>query len=194
MIRASVFIALCLAVTAAISQSSPATRETASLPPLSTTDAQKYIAAQFGRAYTLLSQFPILVADFDGDNAEDIALVATAKDAMLDQAEYHYAVIDPYNSFFGFGDPRVTSRFIVEEGDPRLVLIVQGWRLKTPKAKYAVINLPFEKITVSRVLANKRKKRVVPCLELLDRTGLSADLFWSGKQWKWLDKSLDMDY
>lgn len=156
--------------------------------------AKLLVAAQFGPAYTLVPGFPPITADLDGDAAEDLVLVGTAKDPLVDEMGFGYKTIDPYNTYFGFGDPRVTMQFVAQEGEPRYLLIVHSWRLAQPKAKFVVINLPFEKIALTRALVGKKKKaKVIPAISLEDRTGMSSDLYWAGKQWKWMDKTLSIE-
>lgn len=153
-------------------------------------EAQTYVTAQFGGTFKVLPGFPLLAGDLDGDTSEDLVIVATAKDPLLDESDYHYKTIDPYNSFFGFGDPQVTMRFVSQEGEPRFVLIVHGWKEATPKAKFVVINLPFEKLELARV---RVKKKTLPALGMEDRTGQNSDIYWTGKQWKWADTSLKLE-
>lgn len=125
-----------------------------------------------------------MVGDLDADGAEDAIFVATAKNPLLDEAEFHYRTIDPYNTFYGFGDPRVTMQFTSQEGQPRYILVVHNWRAATPKAKFVIINLPFEKLAVARIAV---KKKVVPCIAVEDRTGAVSSVYWNGKQYKWVD-------
>ncbi len=157
---------------------------------MSPMEAQTYVTAQFGGAFRVLPGFPALAGDLDGDPAEDLVLVATAKNPLLDESDYHYRTIDPYNAFFGFGDPEVTMRFVSQEGEPRFVLIVHGWKEAAPKAKFVVINLPFEKLELARV---RVKKKTMPAIGMEDRTGQNSDIYWTGKQWKWADTSLKVE-
>jgi hypothetical protein len=167
----------------------PAPAQSTARPQVMTpAEAQTYVTEQFGPAYRLLPGFPLLVGDLDGDSLEDIALVATAKDPLLDETQYHYKTIDPYNEFFGFGDPQVTMRFTVQDDQPRFLLIVQGWKEATPKAKFVAINLPFEKIQIARV---RVKKKTLPSIGIEDSTGATSDIYWTGKQWKWADSSMN---
>jgi hypothetical protein len=151
-------------------------------------DPKGYLQEQFGPMLAYLPQYPPIVGDFDSDGAEDLVLVVTGKDPLIDQQQFNYKAIDPYNAFFGWSDPKDTIQFAASEAEPRFVVIVQNWRAATPKAKWVVINLSFDKLSSSRYLSKKNK--VVPAIELEDRTGLTSDLFWNGKQWKWADKSL----
>lgn len=169
-------LTLCLAAASALSQSAPS-----SSAPI---DAQQYVAAQFGPAFTLLAKPGTMVGDLDADGAEDAIFVATAKNPLLDEAEFHYRTIDPYNTFYGFGDPRVTMQFTSQEGQPRYILVVHNWRAATPKAKFVIINLPFEKLALARIAV---KKKVVPCIAVEDRTGAVSSVYWNGKQYKWVD-------
>lgn len=154
-------------------------------------DPKAYLLAQFGPSLTYLEKFPAIAADFDLDGTEDLALVVTGKDPLLDEQQYHYKTIDPYNGFFGWSDPRDTLQFATAEAEPRFLAIVHDWKSATPKAKFVVINLVFEKMYYARYVS--KKKKVLPCIEVEDRTGLTSDIFWNGKQWKWVDKSLKVE-
>ncbi len=192
-LRSITLTAFCLLVTVAFAQDQQ--RQGAPALParsqvMTPAEAQTYVTTQFGGAFKLLPGFPPLAGDLDGDTSEDLVLVATAKDPLLDETQYHYKTIDPYNSFFGFGDPQVTMRFVSQEGEPRFVLIVHGWKEATPKAKFVVINLPFEKLELARV---RVKKKTLPALGVVDRTGQNSDIYWTGRQWKWADSSLKLE-
>lgn len=194
-VRLTIPALLCLTLTGASAQESKSqTQDAATLPArsqvMSQAEAQTYVTAQFGPAYKVLPGFPPVAGDLDGDNAEDLVLVATAKDPLLDEAQYHYRTIDPYNTFFGFGDPQVTMRFVAQEGEPRFVLIVHGWKDATAKAKFVVINLAFEKLELARV---RVKKKTLPAIGMEDRTGQNSDIYWTGKMWKWADSSLKVE-
>lgn len=154
-------------------------------------NAPQITAQQFGPAFTLVSTYSAIAADLDGDGTEDLVLVATAKDTLTDQLEFHYKVIDPYNSYFGFGDANITAQFSANDaGLPRVLLVLHDWRATAPKVKFVILNLPFEQLSLGRLL---RKKKVFPSITLSDHSGLTSDLYWAGKQWKWADRSVAME-
>lgn len=189
-------LALCSPLFAGDKQKDAATKAAlTAVPPTGTgngpADPKAYVLAQFGPALTYLPKFPPIVADLDQDGTDDLVLVVTGKNPLLDEAEYHYKTIDPYNAFFGWSDTKDTMQFIGSEAEPRFLAVVQNWKSETPKAKFVIINLVFEKIYFSRY-ANKKKK-VVPCIEIEDRTQLTSDVFWDGKKWKWADRSLKVE-
>lgn len=193
---------VCLAAMCALAQQPAAVSPAAGAPaaaassesPVPVEDARKIVAAQFGPGFTLKSEFAALRADLDADGAEDLVLVGMAKDPLVDEIGFGYKTIDPYNTYFGFGDPKVTMQFVAQEAEPRYLLIVHSWQAAQPKAKFVVINLPFEKISMARVVTGKgKKKTVIPAISLEDRTGMTSDLYWNGKQWKWMDKSLSIE-
>src|SRR5579862_3757594 len=66
-----------------------------------------FVRQQFGADFTLLPEIPPVYGDLDGDGVEDVVIAARCKNAMLDQAEHNYTVMDPYYDFFGYGDPKV---------------------------------------------------------------------------------------
>src|SRR5512143_1788088 len=113
---------------------------------------KEFVSLQFGTDFVLLDKFPMFAADLDGDGAEDAVFVATRKDnPLLDEEKFHYKVIDPYDEYFGWGDPRVTTSFNAHDPEQaKYILIVHDWHAATPKSKLVVLNLPFEKLDIGR--------------------------------------------
>ncbi len=154
-------------------------------------DPKAYLAAQFGPSLTYLAKYPAITADLDQDGTEDLVLVVTGKNPLPDEAQYQLKTIDPYNAFFGWGKVDDTIQFIGSESEPRFLAIVHDWKAATPKAKFVAINFVFEKLYFAKYVNKKRK--VLPCIELQDRTGMTSDVFWDGKKWKWADRSLKVE-
>ncbi|HKW25786.1 MAG TPA: hypothetical protein VJN48_08380 [Terriglobales bacterium] len=159
--------------------------------------AQKIIHDQFGSGYKVLPEFAPLVADFDGDGVEDLAVAAKAVNPLLNAVEYHYTVIDPYHSFFGYGNPKVTMQFVID--DPRqeghVILIVHGagegaWHAAQPKSKFVVVNLPYNKLTLSHVMFHKKLVGAVAAEEP-DR--VTSVIYWDGKKYKYEPMGADAD-
>jgi hypothetical protein len=161
---------------------------------LSQADLQKIIAREFGPGFSLLQGFPALQADLDGDGKQDLIIIGTTDDPMLDQAQFHYKVADPYNTFFGFGDPAVTSRFQADTGVRRMLLVMHDWqepdgnpqslpksRRLEWKAKFVLVNVPFQTVEIGRVLINKK---VVTAIKAQEPDGKSY-VYWAGKKYKW---------
>ena len=112
----------------------------------------EYIHKEFGDNCSLLAGPPQFVGDLDGDGVDDLVVAARCKNPMADQAEYGFRVIDPYNSFLGFGIVKITSTFAsdVPERKGVSLLIVHGvgpeaWRSAKQKPKFLLINLPFKR-------------------------------------------------
>ena len=148
-----------------------------------------FVHGQFGDQFTLLPEVPPVFGDLDGDGVQDVVIAARCKNPMLDQASYKYRVIDPYDEYFGFGDPRMTTTF--PEGDPSLrglvTLIIHGsgpeaWRSANPKAKYVIVNLPFRAISVRKLEVNKKKTIDALYVEEGGDTGISSALFYDVKR------------
>ena len=144
----------------------------------------KYLHPQAGPPWV---QF--LAADLDGDGVEDAIIVARCPSPFADAAGYDYKVIDPYFANYGYGNPRVTSSFSAAD-PPRqnLILIIEGsgkegWRAAKPKAKFAIINAPFDSLRLTRVPRNK--KQITTAIALVETEGLISNIFWDGKKWKW---------
>lgn len=156
--------------------------------PSRTSPDAAQIVQQFGPTFKPLPGFPVLTADLDGDGAEDAVVVATAENPLLDEAAFHYKVMDPYSSHFGIGDPRITRQFSAHEGPLRLVLIVHNWR--APKAKFVILNFPFDQISVTRTVL---KKKTVPAIRGEELGGSRSVIYWDGKKWKWQDEGVADD-
>jgi hypothetical protein len=158
----------------------------------------EFVQQQFGDQFTFLPEIGAAYGDLDGDGVEDIVIAARCKNPMLDQGDHNFSVIDPYNEFFGYGDPRMTTTF--SEGDPQqrglVVLVIDGagasaWRNKTPKAKYVIVNLPFKTMSVRRFKTRKRSVEAI-YVEEAGEMGTSSALFFDGKKFRYVPMGGDM--
>ena len=175
-------------VVVAVSAAAAAAAQQAPAPaaqPTPALDAQQLCAREFGAQFKLDPKFPPLTADLDADGQEDLVLVATAKNPLSGELDYHYRAIDPYDAYFGFGDPKVTVQFsATNAGASRYLLVVHNWR--APKAKFVILNLPFDSLSVGRVAMRiKGKKTTVNSIHAVELGGFGADVYWNGKKYKW---------
>lgn len=152
----------------------------------------EFIQKQFGENCSLVAGPPQFVADLDGDGVEDLLVVAKCKNPLADRDEYNFVVADPYDSFLGFGDVKVTSTFATDVPERRgiCVLIIEGtqeegWRAETPKAKYLLINLPFKSIAIKRLSLKKRTTLGVYMEEIGEGDSTSSVVFWDGKKYRY---------
>jgi hypothetical protein len=157
-----------------------------------------FVQKQFGNQFTILPEIEPVYGDLNGDGVEDIVIAARCKNALLDQAERNYTVMDPYYDFFGYGDPKVTTTFT--EPDPKrrglVVLIIQGagpdaWRSETPRAKFAIVNLPYKMLTVRKMKMGKKTIEAVYVEEAGD-TGASSAVFYDGKKFRYVPMGGEM--
>jgi hypothetical protein len=123
----------------------------------------EFVHKEFGDDCSVLGGPQQFVGDMDGDGIDDLVIAARCKNPIADQSEYGFRVVDPYDSFLGFGDIKVTSTFASDEPERKGVclLIVHGigadaWRSVKPKAKFVLINLPFQTLAVKRLALRKR--------------------------------------
>ena len=151
--------------------------------------ASNLVLQQFGTGFTPLKDFAPVIGDFDSDGISDIVIPARATNPLVNAVRFHYKVVDPYDTYFGFGDPKVTMEF--GANDPRdkgLVLLIihgageKGWHANEPKAKFVVINLPFTKVALSAV---KLRKKEVAAIAAEERDTVSSLIYWDGKKYKY---------
>ena len=148
-----------------------------------TSDLQSMIDVQFGTGFKIDSTFAPQTGDFDGDGEQDIAIVAIGGKPLGGESGYGYTVQDPYNGYFGWGNPKITSQFGSVDGGPaRRILVIHSWQKPTPKAKYVLINIPFEKWDITKKML---KKRLISILEIQESTGMGAILLFDGKKYRW---------
>ncbi len=174
----AVFLALILSLAALVLAQTPATVANGHSAPESNAMAQ-LVAHEFGPGFSLVQGFPVLKGDLEGKGGEDLVLVATSKEPLVDQAQFHYKVADPYDAFFGFGDPSVTSRFAADTTVPRMLLVIHDW--KAPKDKFVLINVPFQKLEIARALIKKKTLTVIKAEEPSEQ----SYVYWTGKKYKW---------
>jgi hypothetical protein len=131
---------------------------------------------------------PLLIGDLDGDGIEDAAIVVRGKDPLGGSAQFDYKVLDPMNSFFGWGNPKVTSTFSTNDPVHSFMVLVihgagkEGWRAEKPKAKFVLINLNFDRLTLSGATL---KKKPIAAVRVEESDGVSSLVFWDGKKYKY---------
>jgi hypothetical protein len=108
---------------------------------------------------------------------------------MIDQTQYDFTVLDPYYSFFGYGDPKITSSFISDDPATKgmVVLVIHGsgpeaWY--SPKEKFVLINLSFKKILLRKMKVRKKELMAIYTQETGGDQGVGA-IFWDGKKYKY---------
>ena len=151
----------------------------------------EFVQKQFGSTCSLIGIDP-LIADLDSDGIEDIVIPARCTNPMMDQVENAFVVVDPYNSFFGYGNPKVTTQFASEDPDRRgySLLLIHGagpdaWYSATPKAKFVIVNLPFKQVVVKKMAIKKKKAIMGIFTEETGGDQATSVIFWDGKRYKY---------
>jgi hypothetical protein len=160
----------------------------------------EYVHKEFGDNCSLLAGPPQFVGDLDGDGVDDLVIAARCKNPMADQAEYGFHVADPYNSFLGFGDVKVTSTFAsdVPERKGVSLLIVHGvgaeaWRSDKEKPKFLLINMPFKTLTVKKLALKKKTVLGIYMEEKGEGEATSSVIFWDGKKYRYQILGSDLE-
>ncbi len=170
------------------------------LPPLPPAPAKSpvpaitdaYVHKEFGEDCSLLPDTPQFVGDLDGDGIDDLIVAARCKNPMPDQADYGFRVLDPYDSFMGFGNVKITAGFISDDPDRKgiVLLIVHGvgaeaWRSSQPKPKFVLINLPFRTLAVKKLALRKRSVLGIYMEEFGVEEHTASVVFWDGKKYRY---------
>ena len=183
----------CLAVCVLVGL--PLMAQSAPSPAPALGDPAAYLAQQFGPSFKLDPSIPPMFGDLDGDGKEDVVLVGSSSTPMMSQAQFGFKVEDPYDAYFGTGDPRITTQFTLHfDGSSRCFLIVLDWRHPQAKSKmttkFVLINTPFEAV---RIVPLRFKKKDIHAIEVIDRSTLHSLLFWIGKRWVWSAQGMEGD-
>jgi len=149
-----------------------------------------FVQQQFGTNCTLIGMPPVK-GDLNGDGVEDLVIPARCTSPLMDQAENNYLVVDPYNTFFGYGNPKVTTAFVADDPMRRgfSLLVIHGsgaeaWHSANPKAKFMLVNVPFRDIRVRKLLFKKKVRQAI----YVDETGgnaMTSVVFWDGKKYRY---------
>jgi hypothetical protein len=152
----------------------------------------EFVHQQFGSTCSADSKFAPMTGDLNGDGIEDIVIIGRCKNALIDQDEKNYKVVDPMNSFYGYGNPKITST--MGQQDPRLkgisILIVHGagadaWRAATPGEKFVIINIDLKTAVLKKMKVNKKKSTMAVYIEEATGDEMTAAIFWDGKKYKY---------
>jgi hypothetical protein len=181
--RLAFWFVLSVFVAAPVFGQQPASPVAGTLP---TSIDDKFVHDHFGKEFTLMPEFPPMVADMNGDGIDDLVLAARTKSPMLDAGGFEYSVSDPYHSFYGFGDPKVTSAFTTDDPSRKsiVLLVIHGsgpeaWRAEKPKGKFVLINIPVQTVSVRRVKIGKKLLMAIGIEEYgADRT--TSAILWAG--------------
>jgi len=184
-----VFIALFLCLVAGQTQTAGKTPPPAPYPELTA-----LVQKQFGKTFTLPAGFPtpLITADFDGDGVEDVVIVTNSAEPIPDSMEFKYQVIDPYNAYFGMSDPSITTAFGTSDPKRNHLLVVifgagtEAWHASVPKAKFVIVNLPFDTISIGRMLIKKNKPPIF-VIKAHEAQVMDSTVYWDAKRkrWKW---------
>jgi hypothetical protein len=187
---------LLLAACVAAAQSPQTSQPAAPAAPATSIDVTQLAAIvkqQFGDTFNIPPKFssPFIAADFDSDGVEDVAIVADSKDPLPDSFAFKYEVADPYHAYFGFGNTKITSTFSIDPGHTHHLLVIFGsgkesWHAATPKAKFVLINVPFDTFEVGRMLISKKKPPIF-VIKALESQIIDSALWWETKKkrWRW---------
>jgi hypothetical protein len=148
-----------------------------------------FVEKQFGSTCKLVEGREPMLADMDGDGIEDLVLAARCTNPLADQTEHNFTVLDPYYTFYGYGNPKITSGFIHEDAATKglVVLVIHGQGPETwhaAKEKFVLINLSFKEISLKKTTLKKKKIMAIYTQED-DANQSVAAIFWDGKKYRY---------
>jgi hypothetical protein len=151
-----------------------------------------FIHQQFSQSCNLEPQWQPLTADLNGDGIEDLVAIARCKNPLIEQDENNYKVVDPMDSFYGYGNTKITTGMGQE--DPRLrgicVLVIHGagpdaWHSSTPQAKFVIINIAVKTFTLKKIKISKKRSTMGIYIEEATGDEMTSALFWDGKKYRY---------
>jgi hypothetical protein len=158
-----------------------------------------FVQKEFGSSCSLLPGPVPQIADLDGDGVADIVIAGHCTNPLIDQAQHSFEVIDPYYSYLGYSDPKITTQFATEEPEMRgiVLLIIHGagpdaWRAAAPKAKFVIVNLPYKQIMVKKLEFKKKVVMGIYAEESGENKTVSVT-FWDGKRYRYQPLGSAMD-
>jgi hypothetical protein len=134
---------------------------------------------------------PGLLGDLAGDGLEAAVFIVTGGMPLVGAGAFNYTVLDPYDGYWSFGDPKLNTHVTQTDPGPHYyVLIAHDWRGEKAKAKFVFINLPFKEISLTpTTLGAKRSqknKKIVAALATVESDGQTGAVFWDGKTYKFV--------
>lgn len=160
-------------------------------PSLSSPVDNDFVHQQFGDSCSLESPWAPVKGDLNGDGIEDIVMVARCKNPLIDQGEKNYQVVDPMDSFYGYGNPKITTA--LGQDDPHLkgicLLVIHGagadaWRSETPLSKFVIINLAVKSIAVKKMRVGRKRSAAI-YVEEATGDQMTAAIFWNGRKYRY---------
>jgi hypothetical protein len=149
-----------------------------------------FVEQQFGSNCKLIGM-PPLRGDLDGDGVEDVVIPAHCTSPLMDQAQNNYIVVDPYDAFFGYGNPKITTAFVADDPQRRgfSLLVIHGagpdaWHAAVPKAKFLLVNIPFRDIKMRKMLV-KKKPRMAIYVEETGGDAMTSMVYFDGKKYRY---------
>lgn len=151
-----------------------------------------FVHKQFSDSCNLEPQWQPVTGDLNADGVEDLVFVARCKNPLIDADENNYRVVDPMDSFYGYGNVKITSE--MGQNDPRLhglcIMVIHGsgpeaWHGANMAGKFVIINLAVKTITVKRMKINKKRSTNAIYVEEESGDNMTAAIFWDGKKYRY---------
>jgi hypothetical protein len=148
------------------------------------------VKKQFGAEFELFpsSPSPLLTGDLDGDGIEDAIIIVRSQHPLTQAALFNFKAVSPQEDYFGFGNPSIALSTEYERWQDRKLLLLihgsgkEGWRAEVPKAKFLIVNVPFDHLAVTHV---KLKKKLQDVINAEESSIMSSTVYWNGKKYKW---------
>jgi len=151
-----------------------------------------FVHRQFGDSCSLEPAWQPVTGDLNGDGIEDIVMVARCKNPLIDQGEKNYQVVDPMDSFYGYGNTRITTA--MGQDDPHLkgicLLVIHGagadaWRSEQAQSKFVIINLAVKSVALRKMRVSRKKTLAAIYVEEATGDQMTSAIFWNGRKYRY---------
>ena len=134
----------------------------------------------------------MLLGDLDGDGTEDAVFIVTGGSPLIGAGAFNYTVLDPYDGYWSFGDPKLNTHVAQTDAGPHYyVLVVSRLAGREGQGEIRVHQSAVQADCVSRRPkwardCLRKNKKVVAAIATVESDGQQGAVFWNGRTYKFV--------